>query len=89
MKHHEERLTAPMLAVRIGPRRGGRPTMPATVRFWMSQGLYGQRLRYVDEVGVRLTTWAWYEEFRAAVARAKEEARGRRLAAAARALAGG
>jgi hypothetical protein len=47
----------------------------------MNVGLHGQKLRYVDEIGVRLTTWAWYVQFRADIARSKAEARERRLEA--------
>ncbi len=79
----EERLNARQLAERIGPRVAGRPTAAKTVWLWMQEGIRGVRLRHVQEVGIKLTTWAWYEEFREAVAEARDEQRVERLAAVA------
>jgi hypothetical protein len=77
----EDYLSAAALAARLGCRRAGRPTSARVVRSWMTLGVRGARLRCVEEVGVRMTRWAWYEEFRAAVAGAKAEAKRRPLEA--------
>lgn len=78
----DERLTTAELAARIGPRRRGVPTHPKTVWGWMRQGVRGVRLRHVDEVGVLLTTWEWYQAFKAEVAQARAAAKKQDLAAA-------
>ena len=76
-----EMLAAGDLAGRIGPRRAGRPTSARCVRHWMTHGVFGVKLRHVEEVGIYLNTWAWYEEFRAAVSEARAAARRRGLEA--------
>ena len=73
-----ERLTAKKLAAKIGPRYAGRPTGTSSVWRWMNGGCRGVRLKYQDEIGVRLTCWRWYQEFRAEVAAARERERLRR-----------
>lgn len=67
-----EELTVQQLAERIGPRRGGRPTSPRTVRYWMLHGLVGVKLRSWLDVSVRKTTWEDYLHFRTEVGRVKE-----------------
>lgn len=74
----QRRLNCSELAAAIGPRRGGRPTDPETVRGWMIQGLSGVRLASELEGGIRMTTWADYEAFKVAIAAEKERQRAER-----------
>lgn len=74
----DTRLTCAQLARILGPRKGGRPTKPDTVRDWMLHGRQGIRLPSVLEVLVRVTTWGDYLDWLRRVGEARERERLRR-----------